>query len=443
MKLLKILQQKYIANTSWLMLERGLQMIITLLVGIKLARYMTEAEWGFYNWAASLVIIFAELARVGLPNITVKFLVNKDYSEEVIMGTSFIMKIIGSLFSFIIILLLVFLLEPSNHGRFLVMLVAFPYLIRTLDVIMYYFEAKVQSKFIVISRFTGILVNNILKLIVILTNQSVDWIYYIFTIDAIIFIALLLYFYKQQKHEIKEWTFDSSIAKKLLASSWPLIFSIMIYNLYMRIDQLMIKEMLGEAMNGNYAAATKLSSAWYAIPLLITGSIFPAIIKYYNTNYTLFILRFKTLYHFLILMALAIIIPITLWGDFLISIIYAGKYTLSSEVLKIHIWASIFVFIGYAGTKWLIVKDLERLSFLFIFFGCVVNIITNFIFIPKYGINGAAWATLFSQFTSYILMPLFHKESRIIFTTQIIAFFESLTLFIPIRNIFSLLKSLK
>jgi O-antigen/teichoic acid export membrane protein len=39
--------------------------------------------------------------------------------------------------------------------------------------------------------------------------------------------------------------FDLSIAKQLLNTSWPIIFSAVVIMIYLRIDQIMIKEMLG------------------------------------------------------------------------------------------------------------------------------------------------------------------------------------------------------
>jgi O-antigen/teichoic acid export membrane protein len=47
----------------------------------------------------------------------------------------------------------------------------------------------------------------------------------------------------------------------------------------MKIDQVMIKEMLGAEQVGHYAAAVRLSEAWYFVPMAITSSVFPAIIN--------------------------------------------------------------------------------------------------------------------------------------------------------------------
>ena len=46
----------------------------------------------------------------------------------------------------------------------------------------------------------------------------------------------------------------------------------------MKIDQVMIKEMLGAEAVGQYAAAVRLSEVWYFIPIIIASSLFPAIV---------------------------------------------------------------------------------------------------------------------------------------------------------------------
>ena len=439
----KVISNKYFSNTSWLLAERFLQMLITLYVGIRLAIYMTEDEWGFYNWAMSLVLIFSELAMMGLPSIVVKFLVNKNYHEQEILGSVLILRLIGGSFAIGAICALTLLLEANNFNRALVFLVALPYLLRSFDLISYYFEANVISRYTVIARLSGVIVNNLLKLFIIIFNWPVFYVYLVFIIDAILFVSILLSLYSYTGGRVLKWKYNHTVAKKLIQSSWPLIFTVLITNLYMRVDQLMIKEMLGNAANGNYASAVKLSGAWYALPWIITGSVFPAILNALKLNYELFLQRLSALYQCLILLALIVILPVTLFSEEVIAIVYSGKYAAAAEVLKIHIWASVFVFIGFAGNKWLIAENLEKWAFIFTASGAVVNILLNFYVIPRFGINGAAWATLFSQFTTYFLMPVFYSKTRVIFKVQLISLLKSFTIVLPVKSFYDLIKGVK
>ena len=60
-------------------------------------------------------------------------------------------------------------------------------------------------------------------------------------------LAITLYWaYRTQKTGNFFACFDRGIAKKMVLDSWPLILSGLVVTIYMRIDQIMIKEMLGE-----------------------------------------------------------------------------------------------------------------------------------------------------------------------------------------------------
>ena len=98
--------------------------------------------------------------------------------------------------------------------------------------------------------------------------------------------------------------FELGIAKQLLKDSWPLIFSAIVVMIYMRIDQIIIKEMLGEYEVGIYSAAVRLSEGCYFIPMLITASLFPAILNGKKQSEELYKQRLQHLYTLMVWMAI-------------------------------------------------------------------------------------------------------------------------------------------
>jgi len=61
--------------------------------------------------------------------------------------------------------------------------------------------------------------------------------------------------------------FDIGIGKKLLKDSWTLLLSSVAISIYTRIDQVMIKNMLGDRKVSFYSAAIKLVEVWHFIPI--------------------------------------------------------------------------------------------------------------------------------------------------------------------------------
>jgi O-antigen/teichoic acid export membrane protein len=49
--------------------------------------------------------------------------------------------------------------------------------------------------------------------------------------------------------------------------------------IYMKIDQIMLGQMVGDEAVGIYSAAVRISEVWYFVPIAIVASVFPAILE--------------------------------------------------------------------------------------------------------------------------------------------------------------------
>jgi len=87
--------------------------------------------------------------------------------------------------------------------------------------------------------------------------------------------------------------------------------------------------------------------------------------------------------------------------------------------LAIHIWAGIFVFLGVASGKWFLIEGLQKYAFYRTLFGAVVNIVLNLIMIPKFGVLGAAWATVISYAAAGLFSDVLQKKTRTIFKMKL------------------------
>ena len=120
-------------------------------------------------------------------------------------------------------------------------------------------------------------------------------------------------------------------------------------------------------------------------------------------------MRLQRLYTFMVWMAIGVALPMTFLSDWLVTLVYGAVYGESSQVLIIHIWTGVFVFLGVAFSRYLMVENLNGKMFYRTFLGAVINILLNYVLIPRYGINGAAFATLFAQFIVNYGIDFFDK----------------------------------
>jgi O-antigen/teichoic acid export membrane protein len=402
---------RYFNNTSWLFLEKILKAINILIVGMFLARYLGPEQYGVLSYSLAYVLLFSALAKLGLDIIVVKALVKYKTERDNILGTSFILKLVGAILS-ILILLGISNTVHQIQEKELIFIFSFSIFFLAFSVIDFYFQSKVLSRFSVYASMFSLVVSILVKITLILYRASLSAFVYALLLEIIILSIAYLFFYFRNGFSLSNWRFKKAWAFTLLKDSFPLLLGSVFIVVYMKIDQIMIKSMLDAAEVGKYSVAVTLSEGWYFLPMIIVSSIFPAVINAKESNRDLYYDRLKNLYRLMFYLALIIVLPITFLSDWIIAIFYGIDYLDAAQILKIHIWAGIFVFLGVASTRWLIVENLQIFSTINTGLGALLNIILNYTLIPKYGIVGAAWATLISYFFSGFFVYIFFRKIR-------------------------------
>ena len=415
------------------MTGRGAQILMGLVVGAWLSRYLGPDRYGIYAFALSFATLFAPLANLGLGQIIVRELVKEQGSRDRVLGTAMGIRLAGTgvAYSLIAVGLLFFVPEPET--RLAVVLASSAILLRSLQMLIYYFQAVVKSRLSSIPHLVSLVVSNGLKVLFIVLKLDIIAFLWIVVLDAAVYSSLLLFSYNKEGFKLLDWDFDKKLAGMLIRKSWPLMFSLILFTIYMQIDQVMLK-FLGENKEvGWYNAAVRLSTATYAIPFVLTSSLFPAILSAAKNNKALFESRISRLYHLLIYISSGLILLTWLFSDQIIQIIFGAAYAPAAPVLTIQIAAALFVFMGHAGEKWLIAEDRQLYFMLLVLTGAVVNIALNAILIPKYGITGAAWATFVAQVLSYHFAHVLFRSSRKVFYRQNLAMLQAFSGY-PIWN---------
>jgi len=403
-------------------------MVVALFVGVYVARYLGPERFGLLSYAGSFVGLFTALATLGLDGIMVRELVKTPELRDEMLGTAFWLKAGGAILMWGAIAAAVPFTHNDTQTNILIVIIAFAVIFQAFNVIDFNYQAEVKSKYVVYAQLVSLVISSITKLVFVWLTAPLVWFACVFLIDAVVQAMGLLAAYRQNTGKIWNWKWRWQVAKELLRDSWPLILSGMVISIYMKIDQVMIKEMLGVEQVGLYAAAVRLSEAWYFIPMAITSSVFPAIINAKKQSEALYYQRLQKLYDLMVWLAVAIALPTTFLAPWVIKVLYGEAFLPAAGVLSIHIWAGVFVFLGVASSQYLIAENYTRISFYRTFIGAIVNVILNIILIPKYGINGASITTVVSYFIATFFIGFIPKPSK-----QAILMLKALNLFNAIR----------
>jgi len=402
---------RYFTNTSWLLGERILRMGVGLFVGIWIARYLGPEQFGLLSYAQSIVFLFTAIATLGLDGIVVRELVKDESKRDILLGTAFGLKLIGAIIILPVLFLAVQFTNSDDYTNLLVFIIASATMFQSFNVIDFYYQSKVLSKYVALANAVVLALSSTIKIVLLLNEAPLLAFAAMTVFDGLVLALGLVYFYiKTSGFKLLGWVFSGAMAKRLLNDSWPLILSGLVISVYMKIDQVMIKEMLNAEAVGQYAAAVKLSEAWYFIPGVISASLFPAMVNAKNLSQEIYYARLQKLYDLMVWLAIAIALPVTFLGGAFIKLLYGEAYGMADTVLVIHVWSGVFVSLGLVFGKYLTNEGLTKVSFYRSLSGAIVNIVLNYLLIPYYGIEGAAMATLFGQLVANYGYDFFDKR---------------------------------
>ncbi|MDZ8032495.1 MAG: flippase [Nostoc sp. DedQUE08] len=409
-----------IANTGWLFADRILRMGASLVVGVWVARYLGVQQYGLFNYALAFVALFSPIFTLGLDDVVVRHLVRQSSNKEEILGTTFWLKFLGGIASVLLAVSTMFFLgEHETLKIWLVAILGIAGVFRASDTIELWFQSRVQSKYSVIAKNTAFLLNTVIKIALILTKAPL-LAFALVTLAEFAMSAIgLLIVYQVKGSSLWLWRWSIAAAKTLLKESLPLIFSGFAIMIFMRIDQVMLGQMIGDSEVGVYSAAVRISEIWYFIPGAIVSSVAPAIYAAKEKSESLYYQRIGQLFSLMTCISLAIALPMSFLSDKIIIVMFGSGYADAGAILAVHIWTSLFVFMGLATSPWFIAEGLNHVSLGKTLFGAILNIILNLLLIPKYAGLGAAIATIISQAAAAFICNAFDSRTQKLFKIQV------------------------
>ena len=174
----------------------------------------------------------------------------------------------------------------------------------------------------------------------------------------------------------------------------------------------MIKLMLGESEVGYYSSAVACAGITTFIFAAIIDSMRPVIFEKKIVDKEEYELSISKLYSIIIYLSLLQSIFITVFSKYIILILYGNAYIPAISSLRIIVWYTTFSYLGAVRNIWILAENKHRYLWMINLSGALANIILNAMLIPLFGIEGAAIASLVTQFFTNVIIGYIIKPIR-------------------------------
>ena len=412
MNLLHILKNETAKNAGWMIGEKIIQMLISLVVSLLTARYLGPSNYGLINYAMSFVAFFSSFCTLGINSVLVRELVDRPEREGEVLGTTLVLQSISSLLSAITIVAVVSIIDRHEPTTILVVaLCSVGVVFNVFGSLNYWFQRHLRSRFTAIATLVAYIATAIYRIVLMVSGQNVTLFALVTSVDHVCIAVLLFLFYR--KCGGQRLGFSKEYGKELLSRSKHFILSGLMVAIYGQTDKLMLKQMLDVTQTGFYSTATTINNLWCFVLAAVIDSLVPGVMEAQKAgDEALFRKKNRQMYAIVFYASMCVAVLFNIFAELVVWILYGKAYLPAAMPLRIVSWYTAFSYLGVARNAWIVSKNRQKHLFKLYAMAAMGNVLLNYFLIPVWGANGAALASLIAQILTGFVLPFFVKDLR-------------------------------
>lgn len=187
------------------------------------------------------------------------------------------------------------------------------------------------------------------------------------------------------------------VARALFAAALPFLATSALWEIYSRVDIVMLHVFRGDVETGLYAAAYKVIAAPLFVAELIGVAVFPTLARDLATSRAETLHVFRATLRALTLLGLAGAVVLLAAGDGLQIALFGHEFEGSARIVRLMAPLFVIEFAMVPLWRLLLAMDRERTLVFLRFCSVALNVGLNLVLIPTLGAIGAVGTSLFSE----------------------------------------------
>ena len=389
-----------LSNIKWLTISKIIVYLLSIITITLIPRYLGVEGYGQLNYVLSFVTLFTIIGDLGISTYCIRSVSKDNRRANKYFNNLIIFKfLLISLF-----LLFVFLFSriiPKNSiTKQLILIYAIGVLFSILsNFSLSFYDAFQKLRYRAIYEIIIKLSYTIGILIVIFFNYKIFGIVVAYAL-AFVFGFIFLYFNLNKIIKIKP-IFDKKFIKKTIIFSSPFILTSIFWTIYFSMDRVFISHFIDNYSVGLYSIAYTFIGFLIGIMAILHNTFLPAMSNLSKNKQKLGVVVKRYLQ-----MIYLFSIPATIGGIYLvkriISLVFGSQYLAGQMSFSLILFFFLLNSVGMVNYYLLITNHFEKFSVKLLGIASITNIFLNIIFIPIFGIIGAAITTLISESIIFI-----------------------------------------
>jgi O-antigen/teichoic acid export membrane protein len=389
--------QRVAKNTFALFIAQIISSILSILLGIFIARYLGDIALGKYSFAYTFVIIFSIFLDIGYSTLLIREVARDKSKANKYVSNLLSFRAISALIVFVFVVVTINLMGYPSDTKNIVYLFAFYLFMESFSSIYKVtFRAFERMEYESVITILYNILRVSLALVVIILGYGLVAIGLVFIFSSIIDFSIST-IVCERKFVKSRTEFDFSFFKSTIKLALPLVMVTLFTTVFVRADTILLSIFKGDEVVGWYNAAYNLVLGLRFVPGLIVTAIVPTLSYYYIASRPSLKVAYEKYFRYLFMLGLPMAMGTTLLSEKIIMLIYGSEFTNSIIALQILSWDILLIFLYTILSGLLISIDRQNEMAIAAAVTAIVNVIINITLIPYFSYVGAAVATVSSE----------------------------------------------
>ncbi|MBT3418944.1 MAG: flippase [Candidatus Magasanikbacteria bacterium] len=416
--------QKLAQNTLVQIIGKVIATIFGLAALLMMTRYLGAEQFGWYTTVISYLGFAGIIIDFGMIPVTASMLNETKFNKEHLFQNLLGFRFVSALLFFLIIptipLFVPFFGNYPQEVKTAILFTSISFFAITMNQIFVgYHQTKLQMHIQAIGEVIGRLFLMVGVFLLILGNATFLPFMWVVAGASIVY-TLISYGVTRTQTNVR-FRFDAPIMKAIFTKMWPIAIAILCNVIYLKGDILLLAKFHTQTDVGIYGAAYRVLDILTQLAMMIVGIFLPLLAFHWTRNNKDFFKKYlQQAFDALMIFILPAIVGIIVIADDIVAFFGNEEFIASATPLRILAIGLFGIYLGAVFGHTAVAINKQRATLWIYASNAIITLIGYLIFIPPFGMKGAAWMTVFSELYAGILLFLaiwYYSKTRLNFIT--------------------------
>ncbi len=436
--------QKIAHNTAIQLVGKVISTMLGLAAVSMMEHFLGIQSFGWYVTAVGILQFIGIFSDFGF-TLTTSYLLAHENDQIEIFNTLFTWRFISALIFYSLTTLIVFCLPYPFPIKLAVLIIAASFFAQTLNQV---FIGYHQTRLTTIITTGGEILGRLVLVAGIffsrLSNHGFLWSMVSISLASLVYTFFLIFRHKEKI----SWQWSTRHSRRILTATWPTAVTIMFNAIYLQGDRVILPFYVSSQAIGLYGGAYRILDIVVQFAAIIMGIMMPLLTHAWTQkNRPEFLQRFQLSFDLIFFFLMPMLSGIVALAPQIMHFVGGEQFSAGGPILRFLSWTILGISVGNIFGYTALAINQQKKAIAIYASDAALSLLGYFIFIPRYGLFGAAGVTIFSEayaglglflliYTSTKWSPRLLNVGKILFSSLLmgilIYYLQFLPLFIDI-----------